>query len=70
MHPAFFKPFRVIDTAELLRLRSARQRAFAQRAPEEPIPLWWTSDFINSSPEGTEAKDLNASSFVGGLRDH
>ncbi|CAE7660360.1 MDH2, partial [Symbiodinium sp. CCMP2456] len=24
---------------------------------EEPIPLWWTSDFINSSPEGTEAKD-------------
>merc|ERR1719436_1977115 len=23
----------------------------------EPIPLWWTSDFINSSPEGTAAKD-------------
>merc|ERR1719450_1077069 len=23
----------------------------------EPIPLWWTSDFINSSPPGTEAKD-------------
>merc|ERR1712224_358999 len=23
----------------------------------EPIPLWWTSDFINSSPAGTEAKD-------------
>jgi len=24
---------------------------------EEPIPLWWTSDFINSSPPGTAAKD-------------
>jgi len=24
---------------------------------EEPIPLWWTSDFINSSPEGTDPKD-------------
>merc|ERR1711879_1058114 len=23
----------------------------------EPIPLWWTSDFINSSPPGTDAKD-------------
>jgi len=23
----------------------------------EPIPLWWTSDFINSSPAGTAAKD-------------
>jgi len=23
----------------------------------EPIPLWWTSDFINSSPVGTAAKD-------------
>jgi len=23
----------------------------------EPIPLWWTTDFINSSPEGTAAKD-------------
>jgi glutathione synthase/RimK-type ligase-like ATP-grasp enzyme len=23
----------------------------------EPIPLWWTSDFINSSPTGTAAKD-------------
>ncbi|CAK0895222.1 unnamed protein product, partial [Prorocentrum cordatum] len=23
----------------------------------EPIPLWWTSDFINSSPVGTPAKD-------------
>jgi len=23
----------------------------------EPIPLWWTSDFINSSPVGTDAKD-------------
>merc|ERR1719436_1641849 len=22
--------------------------------PEEPIPLWWTSDFINASPEGTK----------------
>ena len=21
--------------------------------PDEPIPLWWTTDFINSSPEGT-----------------
>merc|ERR1719346_929105 len=24
---------------------------------DEPIPLWWTSDFINSSPEGTPSKD-------------
>merc|ERR1719413_134379 len=24
---------------------------------EEPIPLWWTSDFINSSPPGTATKD-------------
>merc|ERR1712232_310528 len=24
---------------------------------EEPIPLWWTSDFINSSPPGTDSKD-------------
>merc|ERR1719499_2707531 len=23
----------------------------------EPIPLWWTSDFINSSPPGTDTKD-------------
>jgi len=23
----------------------------------EPIPLWWTSDFINSSPAGTAEKD-------------
>jgi len=23
----------------------------------EPIPLWWTTDFINSSPPGTDAKD-------------
>merc|ERR1712151_1148419 len=23
----------------------------------EPIPLWWTSDFINSSPPGTASKD-------------
>merc|ERR1712178_3148 len=23
----------------------------------EPIPLWWTSDFINSSPPGTDSKD-------------
>jgi len=23
----------------------------------EPIPLWWTSDFINSSPTGTPEKD-------------
>jgi len=25
--------------------------------PEEPIPLWWTSDFINSSPPGTASAD-------------
>merc|ERR1711997_684122 len=25
--------------------------------PDEPIPLWWTSDFINSSPVGTDPKD-------------
>jgi len=24
---------------------------------EEPIPLWWTADFINSSPEGTKPED-------------
>jgi glutathione synthase/RimK-type ligase-like ATP-grasp enzyme len=24
---------------------------------DEPIPLWWTSDFINSSPPGTKAED-------------
>merc|ERR1712151_961396 len=24
---------------------------------DEPIPLWWTSDFINSSEPGTAAKD-------------
>ena len=24
---------------------------------QEPIPLWWTSDFINSSPPGTDAKE-------------
>jgi hypothetical protein len=24
---------------------------------EEPLPLWWTSDFINSSPEGTAEAD-------------
>merc|ERR1711972_866375 len=24
--------------------------------PEEPMPLWWTTDFILSSPEGTEEK--------------
>jgi hypothetical protein len=23
----------------------------------EPLPIWWTSDFINSSPTGTAAKD-------------
>jgi len=23
----------------------------------EPIPLWWTTDFINSSPPGTKEKD-------------
>merc|ERR1711948_169144 len=23
----------------------------------EPIPLWWTTDFINSSPVGTAEKD-------------
>jgi len=25
--------------------------------PDEPLPLWWTADFINSSPPGTEPKD-------------
>ncbi|CAK0887429.1 unnamed protein product, partial [Prorocentrum cordatum] len=25
--------------------------------PVEPLPLWWTSDFINASPQGVEAKD-------------
>ena len=24
---------------------------------EEPVPLWWTTDFINSSPEGTKTED-------------
>merc|ERR1712066_365470 len=24
---------------------------------EEPIPLWWTSDFINSSPVGTKSEE-------------
>merc|ERR1719401_3310969 len=24
---------------------------------KEPLPLWWTSDFINSSPEGTPEAD-------------
>merc|ERR1719238_2350675 len=24
---------------------------------DQPIPLWWTGDFINSSPPGTPAKD-------------
>merc|ERR1712185_131410 len=24
---------------------------------EEPIPLWWTSDFILASPEGTPASE-------------
>merc|ERR1739848_610747 len=24
---------------------------------DEPLPLWWTTDFILSSPEGTAAKD-------------
>merc|ERR1719498_235555 len=23
----------------------------------EPLPLWWTTDFINSSPPGTAEKD-------------
>ena len=23
----------------------------------EPIPLWWTGDFINASPEGTPEAD-------------
>eukprot|EP00931_Biecheleriopsis_adriatica_P057878 TRINITY_DN3436_c0_g1_i1.p1 TRINITY_DN3436_c0_g1~~TRINITY_DN3436_c0_g1_i1.p1 ORF type:complete len:589 (+),score=169.67 TRINITY_DN3436_c0_g1_i1:46-1812(+) len=27
----------------------------ALELPEEPIPLWWTTDFILSSPEGTPA---------------
>merc|ERR1719436_1828072 len=25
--------------------------------PDEPIPLWWTSDFINSSPVGTPPEE-------------
>merc|ERR1712178_378582 len=25
--------------------------------PDEPLPLWWTADFINSSPPGPEPKD-------------
>jgi len=25
--------------------------------PDEPIPLWWTTDFILASPEGTAAED-------------
>merc|ERR1712187_126472 len=25
--------------------------------PDEPIPLWWTTDFILASPEGTPAKE-------------
>merc|ERR1719387_40310 len=24
---------------------------------DEPLPLWWTTDFINSSPPGTKTKD-------------
>merc|ERR1712003_229407 len=24
---------------------------------DEPIPLWWTSDFINSSPPGTKPEE-------------
>merc|ERR1719454_549607 len=24
---------------------------------DEPIPLWWTSDFINASPVGTKPED-------------
>merc|ERR1712186_261651 len=24
---------------------------------DEPIPLWWTTDFINSSPPGTAPED-------------
>jgi len=24
---------------------------------QEPLPIWWTSDFINASPPGTAAKD-------------
>merc|ERR1711907_441515 len=24
---------------------------------DEPIPLWWTSDFINASPAGTKPED-------------
>eukprot|EP00438_Fugacium_kawagutii_P034981 Skav226090 [mRNA] locus=scaffold4179:11702:17005:- [translate_table: standard] len=24
---------------------------------EEPLPLWWTTDFINASPPGTKAED-------------
>ena len=25
--------------------------------PDEPVPLWWTTDFILSSPEGTPAEE-------------
>jgi hypothetical protein len=25
--------------------------------PDEPIPLWWTTDFILASPEGTPAEE-------------
>ncbi|CAE7646726.1 unnamed protein product [Symbiodinium pilosum] len=25
--------------------------------PNEPVPLWWTTDFINSSPEGTAPEE-------------
>eukprot|EP00438_Fugacium_kawagutii_P010548 Skav214545 [mRNA] locus=scaffold410:660557:673702:+ [translate_table: standard] len=38
---------------------------------EEPLPLWWTTDFINASPPGTKAEDeklglqrLNFQSFL------
>jgi hypothetical protein len=24
---------------------------------DEPLPLWWTTDFINASPPGTKAED-------------
>ena len=25
--------------------------------PDEPLPLWWTTDFILASPEGTPAEE-------------
>merc|ERR1719335_51027 len=35
----------------------------------EPLPLWWTSDFINSSPPGTASKQEKKPKFVMGYWD-